>query len=115
MIARANSVVRATPDELDLDRAGHPGIECGPAAGEHQNAFTEISQNDNKALGFDWYLGNLLMGGGKIGVKAVRLPTYGGAPSAANPFGSFPGQTITDLAGNVVSDTTLPTSLTDGC
>jgi hypothetical protein len=41
-------------------------------------------------------------------------PSFGGAPTAANPFGSFPGQTITDIAGNVISDTTIPPSVTDG-
>lgn len=106
-------LVRATADELDLIEQIIQVLNVAPPQVNIKTRFTEISQNDSKALGFDWFLGNILMGGGKLGAQGGTAPSYGGAPTAANPFGSFPGQTITDLAGNVVSDTTIPTSTTD--
>lgn len=105
--------VRATTDELDLIEQIIQVLNVAPPQVNIKTRFTEISQNDNKALGFDWYLGNMLMGGGKLGAQGGSAPSYGGAPTAANPYGSFPGQTITDIAGNVISDTTIPTSSTD--
>lgn len=105
--------VRATSDELDLIEQIIRVLNVAPPQVNIKTRFTEISQNDNKALGFDWYLGNMLMGGGKLGAQGGTAPSYGGARSAANPFGTFPGQTITDIAGNVISDTTIPTAASD--
>jgi len=105
--------VRATPDELDLIEQIIQVLNVAPPQVNIKTRFTEISQNDNKALGFDWYLGNLLVGGKSLASGGTQ-PSLGGAPSAANPFGSFPGQVITDALGNVVSDTTTAPATTDG-
>jgi type II secretory pathway component GspD/PulD (secretin) len=45
--------------------------------------FVEITQEDSKALGFDWYLGGVPMGG----ATNVNLPGSAGAPTG----GVFPG------------------------
>jgi general secretion pathway protein D len=74
--------------------------------------FTEITQSDSKALGFDWFLGNTTMRGGKIGAQAGTAPSYTGAPSEANPLGTFPGVPPgVDLANPF--GTTYPASPTD--
>jgi general secretion pathway protein D len=50
-----------------------------------------VTQDDNRSLGFDWYLGNFLMGGGRVGAQGGTAPTFAGSPTAANPTGFFPG------------------------
>ena len=68
--------------------------------------FVEVTQNDSKALGFDWYLGNFLMSGGAIGAEGGTAPTYGGQSTAANPEGTFPG--------SVANGTSILPSASDG-
>jgi len=51
--------------------------------------FAEVTQNDAKALGFDWYLGNWVIG--KSGLQGGTAPSLSGRPTTANPSGSFPG------------------------
>jgi len=76
--------------------------------------FVEITQNDAKALGFNWWLGNITMGGNNgVLASAGSQPSYNGRPSAANPAGTFPGNTIINPDGTVNS-TTIPTSTSDG-
>jgi general secretion pathway protein D len=45
-------------------------------------------------LGFDWFWGNTLIGGGKIGTQGGTAPSFQGRSSAANPSGFFPGPSI---------------------
>jgi general secretion pathway protein D len=52
--------------------------------------FVEIGQEDSKALGFDWYLGNTLMNGGRMGIAGGTQPSFSGTASGANPYGIFP-------------------------
>lgn len=106
--------VRATLEELDIIQEVIEVLNVVPHQINIKAKFAEITQNDNRALGFDWYLGNFLMGGGRMGAQAGTAPSYGGQPSTANPAGSFPGQIITDAAGNIISDTTTPPSASDG-
>jgi general secretion pathway protein D len=67
--------------------------------------FVEISQEDAKAVGFDWHMGNWLARSGSIGTQAGTAPSYVGTPSPANPTGIFPG------AGG---PGTIPPAATDG-
>jgi general secretion pathway protein D len=53
--------------------------------------FVEVTQNDMRQLGFDWYLGNFLMGNGAIGAQGGTAPSGSGNSTAANPAGTFPG------------------------
>lgn len=53
--------------------------------------FAEVSENDKRASGFDWYFGNKLndnTGGAATGGTA---PSFAGTPSAANPATFFSG------------------------
>jgi general secretion pathway protein D len=73
--------------------------------------FTEVSQDDQKILGFDWYLGNTLMKGGAIGMQGGTAPSFVGAPGAANPSGVFPGPGSAVGQGGPAA---VPGSATDG-
>jgi len=82
--------VRATLSDLDIIEKAIQALNVGPANIEIEARFAEISQTDSKALGFQWFLGNFLMGGGKVGLSGGSAPSFQGAPSAANPDGVFP-------------------------
>jgi len=68
--------------------------------------FMEVTQDDNRALGFDWYLGNTLINHGDIQAQGGTAPsfTYPGSASPANPSGQFPGPSVVNG---------IPASLTD--
>jgi tetratricopeptide (TPR) repeat protein len=92
--------VKATSDDLDtIERAIQTLNQVAPQV-HIKSRFIEVQQNDNKALGFDWYLGQVNAGnsvvaqGGNPG--SLTVPT-----SAANPLGAFPGAT----AANTIGDT----------
>jgi general secretion pathway protein D len=59
-----------------------------------ETRVAEISQRDNKAVGFDWYLGNFLLGNGKAGVQGGTAPSFNDSSSEANPLGVFPNPAI---------------------
>jgi Flp pilus assembly secretin CpaC len=84
-------LVRATMEELDIVEKAIQVLNVAPPQVQIEAKFTEISQSDAKALGFDWFLGNFLMHGGAIGAQGGTAPSYTGAPSPANPVGVFPG------------------------
>ncbi len=83
--------VRATMEELDLIEQAVQVLNLPPPMVNLEAKFVEISQEDNKSLGFDWILGNFLMGGGNVGAQGGSAPSFSGSPSAANPSGIFPG------------------------
>ncbi len=56
-----------------------------------QSSLTNIATNDQRALGFDWYLGNFLMTSGRVPFPGGMAPTLNGAPSTDNFQGFFPG------------------------
>ncbi len=87
-------LVRATSQELDVIEAAIQTLNIAPPMVNIKSKFVEITQTDSKALGFDWYLGNFLMGNSAMGLQGGTAPTYGGSPSIANPEGSFPGSFI---------------------
>jgi tetratricopeptide (TPR) repeat protein len=90
--------VKATEQDLDtIERAIETLNEVSPQV--HIKArFIEVQQNDNKALGFDWYLGqfghSVVAQGGNPG--SLNVPA-----NSANPLGAFPGAT----AANTIADT----------
>ena len=83
--------VRATLQDLDIIEQAVQVLNIVPPQVNIRAKFAEVSQKDNKALGFDWYLGNFLMGGKAIGAQGGTAPSYVGSPSSANPSGVFPG------------------------
>lgn len=82
--------VRATLDELELVEQAIQVLNLPPPQVELEAKFVEITQEDNKALGFDWFLGNFLMGGGNMGVPGGTASSLQGTPTAANPSDTAP-------------------------
>jgi general secretion pathway protein D len=102
-------LIHATLADLDLIEAGVQVLNIEPAQVNIKTRFVEVSQNDSRALGFDWYLGNFLMNKGSIGVQGGTAPAFNGAPSAANPGGTFPTG-----GGTAQANSDLPGLLTSG-
>jgi general secretion pathway protein D len=84
-------LVRATMEELDIIEAAIDALNIVPPQVNIKSKFVEIEQDDTKALGFDWYLGNVLMNNNTIAAQGGTAPSYNGAPTTANPLGVFPG------------------------
>jgi general secretion pathway protein D len=76
--------------------------------------FMEVTQDDSRALGFDWYLGNMLTGaGGSTGIQGGSAPSYyipGQSESVANPSGVWPGPGPSPGVGGAGA---IPSSVTD--
>lgn len=85
-------MVRATMRDLDLIEQAIQALNVAPPLVEIEAKFAEISQTDNKAVGFDWYLGNFLMGGGAMGIQGGTAPSFRDTGTKANPSGTFPGE-----------------------
>ena len=98
-------VVRATMQDLDIIEVAIQILNIVPPQVNIKSKFVEISQDDTKALGFDWYLGNVLMNNGTIAAQGGSQPSLNGAPTAANPLGTFPG--------NAAAGTTIAPAATD--
>jgi Flp pilus assembly secretin CpaC/tetratricopeptide (TPR) repeat protein len=99
-------VVRATLQDLDTIETAIQVLNIPPPQINIKAKFVEVTQEDNRALGFDWYLGNFTMGnGGGIIASGGSAPSFNGAPSTANPGGSFPG--------NAAAGTTIAPSASD--
>ncbi len=87
-------LVRATSQELDTVQKAVETLNIAPPQITIEAKFLEISQNDSKALGFDWLLGNTLISNGRLGVQGGSAPAFQGdasITSPANPTGVFPG------------------------
>lgn len=92
-------MVRATIEEIEIVEEAVEVLNAAPPMVQIEAKFAEVGQDDLKALGFDWMVGNWLIGdGGKIGVQPGTAPSYVGPGSAANPSGIFPGPA--DALGN---------------
>jgi len=83
-------MVRATMEDLDIIDAAIQVLNKTPDMVTIEAKFIEIGQEDSKALGFDWYLGNTLMNGGRMGIGGGTQPSFSGQSSTANPYGVFP-------------------------
>jgi general secretion pathway protein D len=103
--------VRATMDELDLIEEAIKALNLPPPQVKLESKFVEITQNDSKALGFDWLFGNFLMGGGNVGMQGGSAPSFAGNSTAANPSGVFPGPSS---VSGVASPAAVASSATDG-
>jgi general secretion pathway protein D len=109
-------LVRASMEDLDIVEKAIQVLNVPPPQVQIEAKFTEITQSDAKALGFDWFLGNWLMHGGAIGAQGGTAPSYTGAPSPANPAGVFPGSPpdAVNPAGTVIPAQTSDQILTGG-
>jgi len=104
-------IVRATMEELDVIESAIDVLNIVPPQVTIKAKFVEVSQEDNKALGFEWYLGNMLMNNGSIAGQAGTAPSYNGAPTPANPLGVFPGN---PFAGTTIAPKGTDQVLTSG-
>jgi general secretion pathway protein D len=84
-------LVRATLRDHDIIEQAIQALNRTPDQVTIEAKFVEIGQDDAKALGFDWFLGNTLIGDGKLGFSGGTAPSYAGRGSDANPSGVFPG------------------------
>ena len=92
-------MVRASLADLEIIESAIEVLNADPPQVTIEAKFTEISQEDSKALGFDWFLGNTLLGGGRLGAQPGTAPSYGSpglSASRANPSG------ISRVQGHVI-------------
>lgn len=87
-------MVRATLQDLEIISTAIETLNFAPPQVQIEAKFAEISQQDTKELGFDWFIGNTVLGGGRLGAQAGTAPSFQGNPSDANPSGFFPGPAI---------------------
>lgn len=112
-------MVRASLQDLDIIEQAVQVLNMAPPQVTIEAKFAEITQNDSKALGFDWFLGNTLARNGSIGMSGGTAPSYGspsGSGSAGNPSGVFPGPYSSDPLNPgsfTPSPGTIPASATD--
>ena len=96
-------MVRATEQDLDtIDKAIQMLNTVAPQI-HIKSRFIEVSQNDSKAFGLDWYLGQFNIGG-KVSGTGGSSPSLQVPQSAANPLGAFPGNTPTTIIPASVND-----------
>ena len=62
--------IRATAQDLDLIEAAIQTLNTSPPEINIKAKFVEITQNDSRALGFQWTLGNFNIGGGNAVVAS---------------------------------------------
>jgi general secretion pathway protein D len=103
--------VRATDEDLELIEQAVNTLNIAPPEVTIKVRFVEVNQNDNKQLGFDWYLGNFLMNNKGIAASGGSQPSFQGRPSSANPEGTFPGSV---LGGTALAPTPGDGVLTSG-
>jgi general secretion pathway protein D len=106
-----NMTVRATLSDLEIIETAVQTLNTPPPQVSIEAKFAEIGQEDSRALGFDWFLGNTLMAGGRIGGQGGSAPSFSGAPTTANPSGIFPGP---GFGPGVPGPGTIFPSATDG-
>jgi general secretion pathway protein D len=75
-----------------------------------KSRFIEVSQDDSKALGFDWYLGQFNIGNQAVGTGGSS-PSLNVPVSAANPLGAFPGNTAASVIAGSASDQLITSGL----
>jgi beta-lactamase regulating signal transducer with metallopeptidase domain/type II secretory pathway component GspD/PulD (secretin) len=84
-------VIRSTMQDLDIIEVAIQVITAAPPQIYIKFKVVGVPQNDAKALGFDWYLGNMLMTNGSTGPEAGSAPSSNHVPTTAKPPGTFPG------------------------
>jgi len=98
-------LVRATSQDLDLIESVMQTLNQAPPLINIRAKFIEITQNDNRGLGFNWTVGAFKVGSAAV-ASAGTQPTLAGAPTSVNPSGAFPL--------NGVGGTATPPAASDG-
>jgi len=97
--------VRGTMDDLDTIESAIETLNQVPPQVHIKARFIEVSQNDNAALGFDWYLGNFI--NGTVVANGGSAPSLTVPVSTANPLGIFPGNTVASAIAPSATDQLL--------
>jgi Flp pilus assembly secretin CpaC/tetratricopeptide (TPR) repeat protein len=100
-------LVNATTRDLDIIEVAIQTLNIAPPEINIKAKFVEVTQNDNKALGLDWFVGNTQVGGGRMAISGGTQPSFNDGKG-----GTFPGVVTTDPAGNPI-DTTFHPNATD--
>ncbi len=90
-------MVRATLNDLDMIEKAMQILNMTPPQLTIRAKFMEVNQDDNRALGFDWHLGNISMGGGRIGAQGGTAPTLSGNGVPGTRGGPFPNAAVPTL------------------
>jgi type II secretory pathway component GspD/PulD (secretin)/beta-lactamase regulating signal transducer with metallopeptidase domain len=101
--------VKATRSELDTVERVIQTMNQIPPQIHIKARFIEVEQDNNPARGFDWFLGSFSNGpvvANGRGALSSAVPT-----SAANPLGSFPGNTRTNAMPATATDQQLTSGL----
>ncbi|HEU6449646.1 MAG TPA: tetratricopeptide repeat protein [Verrucomicrobiae bacterium] len=104
--------VRATEQDLDTIESAVEMLNQVAPQVHVKSRFIEVEQDDSKALGFDWYLGQFNIGGGDAVGTGGSSPSLTVPPSAANPPGTVAGSAVGTFPGNTAV-TVQPGSTTD--
>ncbi len=96
--------VHATAQDLDTIEKAIQVLNMTPPQVHIKSRFIEVEQDDNSALGFDWYLGNVNMGNGNVIANGGSAPSLNVPISPANPLGAFPGNTTASIIPGSTSD-----------
>jgi general secretion pathway protein D len=104
--------VRAAMQDLDLVEAALQVLNVAPPQLTIEAKFAEVRQNDSKAIGFDWFLGNVnLSDGGAIVGQAGTAPSLNtGIVRADGSPDVFPGQfpaSIPSGVGSILTPSTF--------
>ena len=96
-------MVRASLAELEIIAQAMEAMNETPPQINIKAKFIEITQVDNRALGFDWFLGGVNMAGGNIVGQGGTQPSLTGNGSAVNPGGiSSPAAPVAGAASGTV-------------
>jgi len=100
-------LVHATEDDVNQIRQAIEVLNIAPPQVTIEAKFAEVTQNDSRALGFDWVLGNTTFGSQAVGLQGGSAQQFSPGPTVANPSGIFPlalpNAASTDLPGLVTS------------
>ncbi|MGO8929496.1 MAG: M56 family metallopeptidase [Limisphaerales bacterium] len=99
-------LVRATLQDLDIIEQQIAVLNTAPPQVNIKVKFVEVSQDDTKASGFDWYLGTVSMTSGTIGGQAGTAPSNTVSPVAKSPVGAFPGNPLGPAPTTIASSPT---------
>jgi type II secretory pathway component GspD/PulD (secretin) len=98
-------LVRATDLDLEIIQEAIEMLNQTPPQVMIEAKFVDLTQEDLKGLGFQWYLGNTLLNKGAVGLQGGSAPSYQGPSTAANPSGIFPGPGTATAPGSAGSVT----------
>jgi hypothetical protein len=93
--------VRATETDLDTIERAIDVLNTSEPQIHIKARFIEVTQDDGKASGFDWYLGHF--GSNNVTGKAGGSPSLAVPVSAANPLGVFSSNTTSSTGGQQYS------------